>query len=114
MISFEGLTFSVVIPCYNDRENIAALLASLRLPGEGWEVIVVDDCSPQGPPALLDTLAAMSREAAPSLFGFVLAIGAYAVDASFAGVFWSAMLGFFSAWMLFHRHRPGYYFRWDN
>ena len=63
---------------------------------------------------LLSTLSAMSREAAPSLFGFALAIGAYAVGATFAGVFWSAMLGFFSAWMLFHRHRPGYYFRWQS
>lgn len=50
------MNFSIVIPCYNDRENVTALLASIRLPGEGWEVLVVDDCSPQGPPELLDTL----------------------------------------------------------
>jgi glycosyltransferase involved in cell wall biosynthesis len=52
------LNFSIVIPCYNDRENVEALLASLRLPDAGWEVLVVDDCSPEGPPTLLETLPA--------------------------------------------------------
>jgi hypothetical protein len=63
---------------------------------------------------LLNTLSAMFREAAPSLFGFALAIGAFSVGASFIGVFWSSMLGFFSAWMVFHRHKPGHYFRWES
>ena len=52
------MNFSIVIPCYNGREDVEALLASLRLPGEGWEVLVVDDCSPEGPPRLLETLPA--------------------------------------------------------
>ena len=56
LVSFGGLTFSIVIPCYNDRENVEALLTSLRLPGADWEVIIVDDCSPQGPPTLLAAL----------------------------------------------------------
>jgi glycosyltransferase involved in cell wall biosynthesis len=64
------LTFSIVIPCYNDRENVEALLTSLHLPGEGWEVLVVDDCSPEGPPQLLATLPArviaLERQAGPA------------------------------------------------
>jgi glycosyltransferase involved in cell wall biosynthesis len=70
LVSCERLTFSIVVPCYNDRENVEALLASLRLSGEGWEVIVVDDCSPQGPPALLETLPArlirLERQSGPA------------------------------------------------
>ena len=70
MVSSESLNFSIVIPCYNDRENVEALLASLRLPGEGWEVLVVDDCSPEGPPRLLETLPArlirLDRNAGPA------------------------------------------------
>jgi glycosyltransferase involved in cell wall biosynthesis len=43
--------------CYND-ENVEALLASLRLSGEGWEMIVVDACSPKVSPTLLERLSA--------------------------------------------------------
>ena len=52
------LTFSIVIPCYNDRENVEPLLASIHLPGEGWEVIVVDDCSTGALPRLPETMPA--------------------------------------------------------
>ena len=52
------LTFSIVIPCYNDPENVEPLLASIRLPGEGWDVIVVDDCSTGGLPRLPERLPA--------------------------------------------------------
>jgi glycosyltransferase involved in cell wall biosynthesis len=52
------LTFSIVIPSYNDRENVEPLLASVRLPGEGWDVVVVDDCSTRELPRLPETLPA--------------------------------------------------------
>lgn len=54
----DRLTFSIVIPCYNDRENVEPLLASIQLPGKGWEVIVVDDCSTGGLPRLPEKLPA--------------------------------------------------------
>jgi glycosyltransferase involved in cell wall biosynthesis len=70
LVSFEKLTFSIVIPCYNDRENVETLLASLRLPDEGWEVLVVDDCSPEGSPPLLERLPArlirLEQQAGPA------------------------------------------------
>jgi glycosyltransferase involved in cell wall biosynthesis len=70
LVSSVRLKFSIVIPCYNDRTNVAALLASLRLPGDGWELLVVDDCSPEGPPELLETLPArvirLDRQSGPA------------------------------------------------
>jgi len=41
---------SVVVPCYNERPNIAPLIAKLdaALAGIAWEVIYVDDDSPDG------------------------------------------------------------------
>jgi len=48
------MLLSVVIPCYNERETIAALIASVRAaaPAEK-EIIVVDDCSKDGTRELL-------------------------------------------------------------
>ncbi|MBV9251474.1 MAG: glycosyltransferase, partial [Acetobacteraceae bacterium] len=41
---------SVVVPCYNERPNVAPLIAKLdaALAGIEWEVIYVDDDSPDG------------------------------------------------------------------
>jgi dolichol-phosphate mannosyltransferase len=41
---------SVVIPCYNERPNVAPMIAKLEaaLTGIAWEVIYVDDNSPDG------------------------------------------------------------------
>ncbi|HET9409325.1 MAG TPA: polyprenol monophosphomannose synthase [Candidatus Sulfotelmatobacter sp.] len=41
---------TIVIPTYNERENVAPLLQKVRaaLPGTRWEVIFVDDNSPDG------------------------------------------------------------------
>lgn len=70
MISWAGLTFSIIIPCYNDHENVESLLASLHLPGDGWDVVVVDDCSPGGPPVLPASLPAqlirLERQSGPA------------------------------------------------
>jgi dolichol-phosphate mannosyltransferase len=41
---------SVVVPCYNERDNVAAMVAALdaALSGMSWEAIFVDDDSPDG------------------------------------------------------------------
>ena len=41
---------TVVVPCYNERANVAPLAAKLdaALPGVAWEVVFVDDDSPDG------------------------------------------------------------------
>ncbi|MGH2543423.1 MAG: glycosyltransferase, partial [Ardenticatenaceae bacterium] len=52
------MTTAVVIPTYNERDNIAELTEMiLRLP-HALRVIVVDDNSPDGTGELADTLAA--------------------------------------------------------
>ncbi len=45
-----GTTISVVVPCYNERDNVAPMVAllSAALTGIAWEVIFVDDDSPDG------------------------------------------------------------------
>ncbi len=45
-----SLQLSVVVPCYNERENISPMVASLdaALAGIAWEVVFVDDNSPDG------------------------------------------------------------------
>jgi dolichol-phosphate mannosyltransferase len=43
-------TLSVVVPCYNEKPNVAPLIAKLdaALAGIAWEVVYVDDNSPDG------------------------------------------------------------------
>ncbi len=45
-----SLQLSVVVPCYNERENISPMVACLdkALAGIAWEVVFVDDNSPDG------------------------------------------------------------------
>lgn len=51
------VTTTVIIPTYNERDNIAALISHiLALPDE-LKIIVVDDCSPDGTGALVDEIA---------------------------------------------------------
>ena len=47
---------TVVVPTYNERENLPHLAASVLL--HGYRLIIVDDNSPDGTGALADTLAA--------------------------------------------------------
>lgn len=48
----------VVIPTYNERENIAAIIARVRAAVPTATVLVVDDSSPDGTGALADEMAA--------------------------------------------------------
>jgi dolichol-phosphate mannosyltransferase len=43
-------TLSVIVPCFNERPNVAPMIANLNraLVGVAWEVIFVDDNSPDG------------------------------------------------------------------
>jgi dolichol-phosphate mannosyltransferase len=38
----------VIIPTYNERENIAAILEAIFQLGQGFHVLVIDDSSPDG------------------------------------------------------------------
>ena len=52
-------TLSVVIPCYNERPNVAPMIARLdaALAGIAWEAIYVDDDSPDGTAAEVRRIA---------------------------------------------------------
>ncbi len=47
----------VVIPTYNERENIEAIFAALTVPGLSVDVLIVDDGSPDGTADLVATVA---------------------------------------------------------
>jgi len=48
------LLLSVIIPCYNERDTIAAVVAAVRAaPPADKEIIIVDDCSGDGTRELL-------------------------------------------------------------
>ena len=51
---------SVIVPCYNERPNVAPMIAKLdvALRGVDWEVIYVDDNSPDGTAAEVRRIAA--------------------------------------------------------
>ena len=49
---------TVVIPTYNERENLPVCLARVLALGPGYRVVVVDDRSPDGTGAVADELAA--------------------------------------------------------
>ena len=48
----------IVIPTYNERDNIARLASQVLAQGEGIELLVVDDNSPDGTGELVDQMAA--------------------------------------------------------
>src|SRR4051794_22113714 len=57
-----GFTLSVVIPAYNEVENLPLLVDELQpvlesLPGAAWEVIMVDDGSTDGTSEIMARLA---------------------------------------------------------
>ena len=48
----------VIVPTYNERENLPQLVEQLMMLGEAVRVVVVDDNSPDGTGGIADTLAA--------------------------------------------------------
>ncbi len=55
-ISMEDVTLSIVIPCYNEKASIRAIVDKVReAPVAHKEIIVVDDCSTDGTSAVLDS-----------------------------------------------------------
>ena len=47
----------VVMPTYNEAENIQAMLSKLLVTGSGFDVLIVDDNSPDGTGKLVDELS---------------------------------------------------------
>lgn len=50
----------VIIPTYNERENIAEMMAAILKQGSGIELLIIDDNSPDGTGAIVDSLAAVN------------------------------------------------------
>jgi dolichol-phosphate mannosyltransferase len=50
----------VIIPTYNEKENIAEITTAVLKLGSGIEVLVIDDNSPDGTGAIVDALAAVN------------------------------------------------------
>lgn len=46
----------VIIPTYNEKENIEAIIRRVMLLSEGFEVLVIDDGSPDGTASIVKTL----------------------------------------------------------
>src|SRR5262245_58641366 len=48
----------VIIPTYNEKENVAVVAAAVHAEAPGVHILFVDDASPDGTGAILDELAA--------------------------------------------------------
>ena len=48
----------IVVPTYNERPNLAALIAGVLAQGPEYRLLIVDDSSPDGTGQLADELAA--------------------------------------------------------
>ena len=54
-MNLESVTLSIIIPCYNERENVLKIVNKiLETPIKNKEIIVVDDMSTDGTRALLE------------------------------------------------------------
>ena len=58
MLNTDPLAAALVLPTYNERENLAALVAAIQALPTPIHIIVVDDNSPDGTGAIADDLAA--------------------------------------------------------
>ena len=56
----DPLRAALVLPTYNERENLAAMVAAIQALPTPIHIIVVDDNSPDGTGAIADALAAQS------------------------------------------------------
>src|SRR5581483_3108322 len=54
----------IIIPTYNERENLSALIEQILATGPGIDVLVVDDSSPDGTGELADGLAGTTSRVA--------------------------------------------------
>ena len=63
LVQSTTLELTVVVPCFNERENVPLLVAKLdeALAGIDWEVIFVDDDSPDGTAQVVRKLAETHR-----------------------------------------------------
>ncbi len=59
--SRKNLTLSVIIPCYNEVDNIAEILQRVEDVGLAYEIIIIDDGSTDGTRALLASIEAEER-----------------------------------------------------
>jgi len=50
----------VVIPTYNEKENIAEIMSAVLKLGSGIELLVIDDNSPDGTGGIVDSMAAVN------------------------------------------------------
>ena len=59
----EGFELSLIIPTFNERDNIVELVSRIRmcLQGVAWEVIFVDDDSPDGTADVIRNIARTDR-----------------------------------------------------
>jgi dolichol-phosphate mannosyltransferase len=48
----------VIVPTYNERQNIARLIETVLAQGAGFDVLIVDDGSPDGTGSIVDEIAA--------------------------------------------------------
>ena len=56
MRNLQDITLSIIIPCYNERENIIKILDKIdECPILNKEIIVIDDCSTDGTKEILET-----------------------------------------------------------
>ncbi len=67
-------TLSIVLPCYNEQENLRPLVAAIRAAldplGTPYEVIITDDCSRDGSWEVLKELAASDARIRVQRFAF--------------------------------------------
>jgi len=61
--TFEPIILSVVVPCFNERGNVAPMVRRLEaaLDGIAWEALFVDDDSPDGTADAVRAIAAFDR-----------------------------------------------------
>ena len=56
-LTIDSLKVSIIIPCYNEKNTIEALINAVRsAPIKNQEIIIIDDCSNDGTREILDSI----------------------------------------------------------